>query len=122
MKKYLFVLLAFTCISCGGNNGGNESNASENGMEASQEQLDGAKLISKSDCMACHAEKEKLIGPGYMEVAARYPKNDSTINFLAGKIINGGSGNWGEVPMTPHPQLSKEEAEAMARYVLSLKQ
>lgn len=122
MKKYLFVLFIFACTSCGGNNGGKESIESQNKTEVGQEQLDGAKLISKSDCMACHAEKDKLIGPGYMQVAARYPKNDSTINYLAGKIITGGAGNWGDVPMTPHPQLSKEEAQAMARYVLSLKQ
>ena len=125
MKNKL-VALAVSIIllsgACGSNNQNENSEGSGNIVDQSKEsQLDGAKLISTSDCRACHGDKETIIGPGYEQVAERYPKNDSTISYLAGKIITGGAGNWGDTPMTPHPQLSQAEAEAMARFILSLK-
>ena len=87
-----------------------------------QVQMDkGAKLISLSDCLACHRENEKLIGPAYVDVANKYESNDKNIDYLAGKIIEGGSGVWGEVPMTPHPNISEEDAKEMARYILTLR-
>lgn len=81
----------------------------------------GAKLISLSDCLACHKEEEKLVGPAYLEVAKKYEMNDKNVAYLAGKIIKGGSGVWGQVPMTPHPDISEEDAKAMASYILSLR-
>jgi cytochrome c len=54
-------------------------------------------------------------------VAAKYPKNDAVIDSLSDKIIKGGSGNWGTIPMIAHPALSKDDAKAMVNYVLSLK-
>ncbi|GAB3204092.1 cytochrome c [Pontibacter aydingkolensis] len=81
----------------------------------------GAKLISLSDCLACHREDEKLVGPAYVDVANKYEANDKNIDYLAGKIIEGGSGVWGQVPMTPHPNISKEDAREMARYILTLR-
>ncbi len=119
MKNYFLVLSVFGLISCGGNSG-NEKSGSGDSAQAGGEQLNGAQLISKSDCRACHGEKETIIGPGYREVAEKYPENDSTVTYLAEKIISGGAGNWGDTPMPPHPQHSQAEAEAMARYILSL--
>ena len=81
----------------------------------------GAKLISKSDCLTCHSTERKIVGPSYKEVAQKYEFNDKNIDYLAGKIIKGGAGVWGEVPMQPHPDISKEDAKEMARYVLSLR-
>ena len=81
----------------------------------------GSELIAKSDCLACHKVKEKLVGPAYTAVAAKYPLNDESINYLSGKIISGGKGVWGDAAMTPHPTLSKADASEMARYILSLK-
>lgn len=81
----------------------------------------GAKLIALSDCTACHKIDQKLVGPAYEAVAAKYQKTDKDLDYLAGKIIDGGKGVWGEIPMTPHPNLSKEEARQMAEYILSLK-
>ncbi len=80
----------------------------------------GKQLISQSDCLTCHKEQEKLVGPAYIDVAKKYEDNDENINHLADKIINGGSGVWGQVPMTPHPAISKGDAEEMVRYILSL--
>jgi cytochrome c len=81
----------------------------------------GAKLIEGSDCMGCHRENEKLLGPAYQAVAEKYPDNAANVSMLAGKIIKGGKGNWGDVAMTPHPALSEADAQEMAHYILSLK-
>jgi cytochrome c len=81
----------------------------------------GKDLIAKADCLSCHRDSEKLVGPAYTEVAAKYEDNDKNIDYLAQKIIEGGQGVWGQVPMTPHPAISKDDAKEMARYVLSLK-
>lgn len=82
----------------------------------------GLELIGKSDCLGCHKVSEKLVGPAYQEVAARYAGKPGIADSLANKIVHGGSGNWGQVPMSPHPQLSHEDAVAMAKYILLLKQ
>ncbi len=81
----------------------------------------GAKLMEGSDCASCHRENEKLLGPSYHDIAQKYPATAANITMLAGKIITGGKGNWGEIPMTPHPNLSQKDAEEMTRYILALK-
>jgi len=81
----------------------------------------GEKLIAKSDCLACHKVDQKLVGPAYQDVAQKYEFNDKNVDYLAGKIIQGGAGVWGQVPMTPHPDLKKSDAQEMARYILSLR-
>ncbi len=76
-------------------------------------------LIEESGCQTCHQFKEKLIGPAYNEVAKKYAGADEdTIAMLVGTIIKGGVGNWGEIPMTPHPQLAESDVEKMVRYIL----
>ncbi|MEJ8756994.1 c-type cytochrome [Pontibacter sp. H259] len=81
----------------------------------------GASLISKSDCLTCHKDDQKVVGPAYTEVAAKYEFNDKNVDYLAGKIIKGGAGVWGQIPMPPHATLSEKDAKEMARYVLSLR-
>lgn len=79
----------------------------------------GKAMIGESDCFACHKEKEKLVGPAYSDVAKKYKEAD--IPKLVSKIIEGGSGVWGDIPMTPHTGLPQADAEAMVRYILTLK-
>ena len=81
----------------------------------------GEELIKKSDCLTCHKVDVKLIGPAYQEVAAKYPATEENIELLAGKIIKGGAGNWGDIPMAAHPSISKNDAKEMVKYILSLK-
>ncbi|HEX7869410.1 MAG TPA: c-type cytochrome [Chryseobacterium sp.] len=81
--------------------------------------ISGKDLIEASDCMACHNADERLIGPSYKEIAAKYSEKD--LEILASKIIEGGSGNWGSVPMQPHPQISKDDAQKMVEYILKQK-
>lgn len=80
----------------------------------------GAQLIAKSDCLSCHKEHDKLVGPPYADVAKRYKAPDD-IDKLAEKVIKGGAGSWGDVPMTAHPNLSLDDAKKMVAYVLSVK-
>ena len=82
---------------------------------------DGKALIAKSDCLTCHQEGTKVIGPAYKDVAKKYEATDANVKMLASKIIAGGKGVWGELPMTAHPQLSTADAETMVHYILSLK-
>ena len=80
----------------------------------------GAKLINNNDCIACHNETVKTVGPSYLSIAKKYPKNNVSMAQLSGKIKKGGQGVWGEVPMTPHPNLSDSDINKMVRYILSL--
>jgi cytochrome c len=80
----------------------------------------GKKLMDGSDCMACHKQQEKSIGPSYLDIAKKYKGDDKALEYLTKKIIAGGSGVWGETAMAGHPQLSTEEAAEMSKYILSL--
>jgi cytochrome c len=82
---------------------------------------DGKALIEASDCRTCHKDDSKLIGPAYQEVAKKYENNEANVKMLAEKIIKGGQGNWGEIPMAGHPNVSEEDASAMVEYILSMK-
>ncbi len=80
----------------------------------------GKTLVDASDCKTCHHPTNKIIGPSHTDVAKKYDFTKASISLLAGKIINGGSGVWGEIPMSPHTDISQGDAEKMAMYVLSL--
>lgn len=128
MKKitYLFGCLTFALASCGSPDSSKTEPAAttENTTAATGESgavHKGKQLIDKSDCLGCHNETTKVIGPAYVEVAAKYPMSELNVDELADKIIRGGEGVWGDVPMTPHPDLSKEDAKEMVNYILSLK-
>lgn len=84
-----------------------------------QSNLSGDKIMETLDCSGCHSVTERMIGPSYQEIAAKY--SDKDIELLASKIIEGGSGVWGGVPMAAHPQVSKEDAKKMVEYILSQK-
>jgi cytochrome c len=78
-------------------------------------------IEAKSDCITCHKLDEKLIGPSYKEIAEKYGANaEEMIPKLAQKILEGGQGVWGEIPMTPHTALTKEEAETLVKYIFLL--
>ena len=82
---------------------------------------DGKALIEASDCRTCHHDKDKVIGPAYADVAKKYPNTDANVKMLASKVIAGGTGVWGQLPMVAHPNISTEDAEAMVKYILSMK-
>jgi cytochrome c len=130
MKKFVvFAALCTAMVACGGSDtkkgteekpADSANNAAAGGPAASANEK-GLEMIGALDCTTCHKLSEKNIGPAYTEVAQKYEANDANIETLAQKIIKGGSGNWGTVPMTPHPALSVDSAKEMVRYILSLK-
>lgn len=80
-----------------------------------------ADLAQKKNCMACHATDKKLIGPSYKDVAAKYAGQKDAADKLAEKIVKGGSGVWGAVPMPANPQVTPAEAKQIAAWVLTVK-
>ena len=78
-------------------------------------------LATAKNCMACHAVDKKLVGPSYKDVAAKYAGQKDAVDKLAAKIIKGGSGVWGPVPMPANAQVNEAEAKKLAAWVLTLK-
>ncbi len=71
--------------------------------------------------MACHAADKKLVGPSYKAVADKYAGVKAAVDMLATKIVKGGSGAWGPVPMPANPQVSEAEAKKLAAWILAIK-
>jgi cytochrome c len=140
MKKLMLVIAMFGFLTCAVTSCGGKQEKAETDEEAYQEyetaeSEDGAPqekastqdlikqgqaLMDASDCKTCHHPTNKIIGPAHAEVAKKYEFTQANVTYLADKIINGGSGVWGEIPMTPHVDVSQADAEKMAMYVLSL--
>jgi cytochrome c len=80
-----------------------------------------ADLAQKKNCLACHAVDKKVIGPAYKEVSAKYAGQKDAADKLAQKILKGGSGVWGAVPMPANPQVNEAEAKQLATWVLTIK-
>ncbi len=121
MKKY-FILISFFSfmLACNNAEQSKEPKVEEAVVDFTKDPIYQAALVieAKSDCITCHKIDEKLIGPSYKEIAVKYAANaEEMIPNLAQKILLGGSGVWGEVPMTPHPALTKEEAETLIKYI-----
>ena len=134
MRKNLIVILSCTLLAAACGNGGGDKTAetkdttaaASSSTTASASSDKGLEMIGASDCTTCHRLQEassgSTIGPAYSQVAAKYsPAADSTINRLVKKIIAGGNGVWGAIPMTPHPALKEADVREMVNYILSLK-
>ncbi len=151
MKKLFIVLtIAASCYACGGGESAGEKKPVSNNEDNKNSQIgadtaststttpppssattatttapvpgkDGKALIEGSDCRTCHKDDTKLIGPSYVDVAKKYEATDANIKLLTEKIMKGGQGVWGEIPMAGHPAMSQEDAEAMVKYILSMK-
>jgi cytochrome c len=80
-----------------------------------------ADLAAKKNCMACHATDKKLVGPSYKDVAAKYAGQKDAVDKLAEKVVKGGSGVWGQVPMPANPQVTPAEAKQLVQWVLTIK-
>lgn len=78
-------------------------------------------LATAKNCMACHAVDKKLVGPSYKDVAAKYAGQKDSADKLAAKVIKGGAGAWGPVPMPANPQVTPDEAKKLVAWILSQK-
>jgi cytochrome c len=124
MKKVLIILgistIVFACNSSE-EKPAEEKKADTVATTPSVQNERGLELIGASDCTTCHAIDKKVIGPAYVDVAAKYENTPAVIDTLVSKVINGGQGNWGNVPMSPHPTLPEADAREMVKYIMSLK-
>jgi cytochrome c len=129
-KKLAFVLSgAILMAACGSGNdtktaGGKDTTTTAAAPPAVSDK--GLELIGASDCTTCHrlhqADGGSSIGPAYDQVAAKYsPAADTTITRLVNKIISGGSGIWGTIPMSAHSALKPDDVKTMVTYILALK-
>jgi len=134
MKKLLLIPVALIALIACNNNSSSTEEKKDTGttttntapaevdITTNPDYKAGLALIGKNDCLTCHSVNDKINGPAYKDVANKYATaGDTIVTHLAKKIIAGGSGVWGEVPMTPHPQVSQADAEQMVKYVLLLK-
>lgn len=78
-------------------------------------------LAKTKNCMACHAVDKKLVGPAYKDIAKKYAGDAKAADMLATKIVKGGSGVWGAIPMPANPQVNEADAKKLATWVLGLK-
>ncbi len=101
MKRALFALIAATAVAAPA--------------------LADQALATAKNCMACHAVDKKLVGPSYKEVATKYAAQKDAVDKLALKIVKGGAGVWGPVPMPANPQVSEAEAKKLAAWVMTIK-
>jgi len=127
LKKYSVViaLLAFMG-ACSNNNDKKEETpatpaAATSAASSNPDYQKGLELVAKSDCLTCHKVSEKVTGPAYKDVAAKYENTEENVNLLAAKVLKGGSGVWGAIPMTPHPLVSEADAKQMVKYILLLR-
>lgn len=90
------------------------------GHQQAAQTLVGKSLMLKSDCSTCHKINETSIGPSFTKVSAKYQKNSKAISYLAGKVIKGSTGVWGEIPMPAHPTMKDSEVKQIAEWILSL--
>jgi len=88
---------------------------------ASQAAMANADLAKAKNCMACHAVANKLVGPAFKDVAAKYAGQKDAEDKLVQKVMKGGSGVWGAIPMPANPQVSEAEARTLVKWVLAQK-
>ncbi len=78
-------------------------------------------LAKAKNCLACHAVDKKVVGPAYKEVAAKYAGQKDAVDKLSDKVMKGGVGAWGQVPMPANPQVNAAEAKQLVQWILSIK-
>jgi cytochrome c len=103
MKRALFALAALAALS------------------APAFAADELALAQSKNCMSCHAIDKKLVGPAYRDVATKYAGQKDAVDRLSTKILKGGAGVWGPVPMPANTQVNEAEAKRLAAWVLTLK-
>ncbi len=91
------------------------------GFAVSTPALADLQLATAKNCMACHAVATKLVGPSYKDVAAKYAGQKDAADKLSAKIVKGGSGVWGPVPMPANAQVTPDEAKKLAAWILTQK-
>jgi cytochrome c len=91
------------------------------GLLSSAPALADMQLATSNNCMACHAAAIKLVGPSFKDIAAKYAGQKDAVDKLSDKVIKGGSGVWGPVPMPANAQVSPDDAKKLVTWILTQK-
>jgi len=91
------------------------------GLRLAAPAMASKELAQAKNCLGCHAVDSKVVGPSFKEVAAKYAGDNTATAALATKIIAGGGGVWGAIPMPANPQVKEAEAKKIAACILGLK-
>jgi cytochrome c len=89
------------------------------GVGAAAPALADMALATAKNCMACHAVDKKLVGPSYKDVAAKYAGQKDAVDKLSAKVIKGGSGVWGPIPMPANAQVTPDEAKKLVTWIMT---
>ncbi len=90
-------------------------------MFTSGSAMASADLAKSKNCMACHAVANKVVGPAYKDVAKKYAGDKTAEDKLVAKVLKGGSGVWGAIPMPANPQVTEAEAHTLVKWILATK-
>ncbi len=107
MKKSIITMAAAAALGLAA-----QANAAVDAAKAQE-------LAKSRNCLTCHMVDKKLVGPGFKEIGKKYKGDSGAVGNLTGKVLNGGSGVWGAIPMPPNP-IKKEEATLLVEWILSL--
>lgn len=107
MKKFLMVIAAAAAVALAG------------GANAAVDAAKAKALAQSKNCLACHSVDKKLVGPAYVEIAKKYKGKKDAEDMLIKKVINGGGGVWGTIPMPPNP-VKEDESKILVEWILSL--
>ena len=77
-------------------------------------------LAKSNNCLLCHSVDNKVVGPAFKDIAAKYKGVDGAAEALASKVKNGTSGTWGNVAMPPNSGVSDEDIQTLVKWILSL--
>lgn len=130
MKKVIFSIgIAALLLSCGGGDSEKKeatpakTEPAKTNLSDNPDYQKGMAIVAdpKNLCLTCHKIDEKLVGPAYRDVANKYENTDANISMLAEKVVKGGTGVWGEVPMPANTVISLDDAKAAVKYVLLLR-
>ncbi|MGZ8291068.1 MAG: c-type cytochrome [Telluria sp.] len=102
MKRSLLVVMALSAL-------------------ASSSAMANPDLIRAKNCISCHTVANKMVGPAYKDIAARYTGRKDAEDKLTAKVMKGGSGSWGATPMPANPQVTEAEARTLVKWVLAQK-
>lgn len=108
MKTFIMTIAAAGCLALSGNSIAADAKAAE-------------ALAQKSGCLACHSIDKKILGPSYKDVAAKYKGDKTAEAKLNEKMLKGGGGVWGSMPMPAvGSQVKKDDVETIVAWILSL--
>ena len=107
MKRQWIVLAASACVA--------------GGAHAALDNTTAEAMMKKDGCAACHAIDKKIVGPAYVDVAAKYKGDKKAEAMLIEKVKKGGVGVWGQIPMPPNAAVKDEDIKTLVKWVLALK-